>query len=85
MTCQTWLFLDYMVCLVSILTVLLITVDRYLSVCHPTAYMRWQTPKRVGGLIAASWLLPTVFFAIMIYAWESMTGQLTGITNRCDT
>jgi muscarinic acetylcholine receptor M3 len=75
LACQTWLFLDYTLCLVSIFTVLLITVDRYMSVCHTTAYMTWQTPARVQQLIIASWLLPTGVFAVMIYAWTAMTGE----------
>uniref|UniRef100_A0A8R1HG28 G_PROTEIN_RECEP_F1_2 domain-containing protein n=1 Tax=Caenorhabditis japonica TaxID=281687 RepID=A0A8R1HG28_CAEJA len=73
--CQTWLFLDYTLCLVSILTVLLITADRYLSVCHTAKYLKWQSPTKTQLLIVMSWLLPAIIFGIMIYGWQAMTGQ----------
>ncbi|CAI5456282.1 unnamed protein product [Caenorhabditis angaria] len=71
--CQTWLFLDYTLCLVSILTVLLITADRYLSVCHTAKYLKWQSPTKTQALIFMSWLLPAVIFGIMIYGWETIS------------
>ena len=38
--------------------------------------MQWQTKTRVHYLILISWVLPTLFFAIMILAWEAMTRSL---------
>nr|pir hypothetical protein C15B12.5 - Caenorhabditis elegans [Caenorhabditis elegans] len=78
--CQTWLFLDYTLCLVSILTVLLITADRYLSVCHTAKYLKWQSPTKTQLLIVMSWLLPAIIFGIMIYGWQAMTGQSTSMS-----
>lgn len=75
MACETWLFLDYTLCLVSILTVLLITVDRYMSVCHTASYLKWQSPTKTQWMIIFSWLLPAVVFGIMIYGWSAMTGE----------
>ncbi|CAJ0571790.1 unnamed protein product, partial [Mesorhabditis spiculigera] len=74
-TCETWLFLDYTLCLVSILTVLLITADRYLSVCHTAKYLKWQSPTKTQVMIILSWLIPAVVFGIMIYGWKAMTGE----------
>ncbi|CAJ0943583.1 unnamed protein product, partial [Mesorhabditis belari] len=74
-TCETWLFLDYTLCLVSILTVLLITADRYLSVCHTAKYLKWQSPTKTQVMIILSWAIPAVVFGIMIYAWKAMTGE----------
>ena len=73
--CETWLFLDYTLCLVSILTVLLITVDRYMSVCHAAAYIKWQSVRRINILLAISWVVPTIFFGFVIYAWYTVTGE----------
>jgi hypothetical protein len=72
LACEIWLFLDYTLCLISILTVLLITVDRYLSVCHTASYIKWQTPMRIQLLIFGSWLLPSFIFGIMIFGWSLM-------------
>lgn len=72
--CNVWLCIDYTLCLVSIFTVLLITTDRYCSVCHTATYRKWQTVSKVYAMIAISWLLPLVLFIIMIFGWEYFTG-----------
>ncbi|KAF8354621.1 gar-1, partial [Pristionchus pacificus] len=74
-TCETWLFLDYTLCLVSILTVLLITADRYLSVCHTAKYLKWQSPTKTQMTIIFSWVFPAIIFGVMIYGWSAMTGS----------
>ncbi|GMR62706.1 hypothetical protein PMAYCL1PPCAC_32901, partial [Pristionchus mayeri] len=74
-TCETWLFLDYTLCLVSILTVLLITADRYLSVCHTAKYLKWQSPTKTQMTIILSWVFPAIIFGVMIYGWSAMTGS----------
>uniref|UniRef100_A0AC35FVT7 G-protein coupled receptors family 1 profile domain-containing protein n=1 Tax=Panagrolaimus sp. PS1159 TaxID=55785 RepID=A0AC35FVT7_9BILA len=76
--CETWLFLDYTLCLVSILTVLLITADRYLSVCHTAKYLKWQSPTKTQVLIILSWIFPAVMFGVMIYGWSFLSGGTGG-------
>lgn len=73
--CETWLFLDYTLCLVSILTVLLITADRYMSVCHTAKYLKWQSPTKTQVLIIFSWVLPALMFGVMIYGWSFLSGE----------
>ncbi|VDL77575.1 unnamed protein product [Nippostrongylus brasiliensis] len=81
--CRTWLFLDYTLCLVSILTVLLITMDRYLSVCHTAKYMKWQNPTKTQFLIIFSWLIPAIIFGAMMYGWDAITGEESMTTTEC--
>lgn len=69
-TCKIWLALDYSLCLVSILTVLLITVDRFCSVCHAAKYRQSQTMGKVQLSIVLSWLLPVFLFSATIFGWD---------------
>ncbi|PAV91237.1 hypothetical protein WR25_09196 isoform A [Diploscapter pachys] len=82
--CETWLFLDYTLCLVSILTVLLITADRYLSVCHTAKYLKWQSPSKTQMCIILSWLIPAIIFGIMIYGWKAMTGGSSSMNGNAE-
>ncbi|VDN06856.1 unnamed protein product [Thelazia callipaeda] len=79
--CETWLFLDYTLCLVSILTVLLITADRYLSVCHTASYIKWQSPSKAQVTIILSWIIPAFIFGFTIYGWSLMSTSSTGLVN----
>lgn len=62
-------FLGMLFCLTSILTISVLSLDRYICIIKPFKYNRWVTPKRVKIVIFFKWMFATAIAAVPLSGW----------------
>ncbi|KAM7541360.1 hypothetical protein Aperf_G00000041411 [Anoplocephala perfoliata] len=82
--CNCWLAIDFTACLVSQVTVLLITLDRYLSVKFPVRYCNWRSETKLKFILALSWLVPGTLWTVLVFAWYEITKEPRPPSDECN-
>ncbi|UJR35393.1 hypothetical protein I4U23_028150 [Adineta vaga] len=65
--CKLLNFISFVSVLVTVLTLVVMTVDRYIYVVHPFENIRWRKPRTVFLLSSIIWLLSCAFASPFYY------------------
>uniref|UniRef100_A0A8C7PIZ2 Histamine H2 receptor n=1 Tax=Oncorhynchus mykiss TaxID=8022 RepID=A0A8C7PIZ2_ONCMY len=75
--CNIYISLDVMLCTASILTLLAISLDRYLAVTAPLRYSSLVLPRRVAFAMALVWAVSlAVSFLPIHLGWNTVDGNV---------
>ena len=69
--CDLWKAIDVLLCTASILSICLISLDRYWSITRAVEYSRQRTPRRAAIMITAVWLLSAVICVPPLIGWKN--------------
>ncbi|XP_052470856.1 muscarinic acetylcholine receptor M1 [Carassius gibelio] len=83
LACDVWLTVDYVASNASVMNLLAISVDRYLSVMRPLTYRATRTPRRAAVLITLAWTVSFVLWAPAILFWQYIVGERTVPEEEC--
>ncbi|GCB70466.1 muscarinic acetylcholine receptor M3-like [Scyliorhinus torazame] len=81
--CDLWLAVDYVASNASVMNLLVISFDRYLSITRPLTYRAKRTPKRAGIMIGLAWIVSFILWAPAILFWQYFVGERTVQPNEC--
>ena len=77
--CRLWLLFDYVVGTASVLQIVFISFDRFVSVVYPIKYRSWPIRKIVFINISIVWLLAFLNYGPAVVFWPLITNQYNDI------
>lgn len=73
--CKLWTILDFTVCWMSIITIVLISWDRYTLVRLGIGYKAYQTKRRVGLILISCWTIVIIYWSLISFTWGPIKGM----------
>ncbi|KAI4904169.1 hypothetical protein NFI96_013832 [Prochilodus magdalenae] len=83
LACDVWLVVDYVASNASVMNLLAISFDRYLSVTRPLSYRASRTTRRAAIVIALAWGVSFILWAPAILFWQYIVGERTVPEDQC--
>ncbi|XP_030621403.1 muscarinic acetylcholine receptor M1 [Chanos chanos] len=83
LACDVWLAVDYVASNASVMNLLAISFDRYLSVTRPLTYRATRTPRRAAVMITLAWVVSLILWAPAILFWQYIVGERTVPEGQC--
>lgn len=81
--CDAWLSIDYTMSNASVANLLVISVDRYLSVTRPLTYRAKRTHRRAVLMITVAWVVSALLWTPWIIGWPYIEGTRTIPDQQC--
>ena len=72
--CDLWNVLDYILCMVSIYTILFMSIDRYLSLKYPFTYRLKRTKLRAKVALLLIWICTAIMYGTYIQTSQHLLG-----------
>lgn len=69
--CVIWAMVDVLCCTASILSLVAISLDRYVAISRPMHYAQYSTPRIAGLGIFGVWFLATAISIPPLFGWRS--------------
>ena len=82
--CDIWLATDVFLCTASTLSLVAITLDRYLSVSRALQYPQLRTSARVNAAICTVWVVSALVSIPPLAGWKSNTSHDVSGKPQCD-
>ena len=73
-TCQIWLFVDYVSVTVPIYTIICISLDRYWLLTKTLEYPKYATKTKAIVFLVLMWAFCISFYGVVTFAWIPITG-----------
>lgn len=73
--CDLWISIDYACSEVSVLNLIMISIDRLWSVKSPAKYRNKMNFRRAVIMIVPTWVAPTALYFTSIMGWTLITGS----------
>ena len=74
--CRVWLVLDYVAGTASVLQIVVISFDRFISVVYPIKYRLWSTKRFICLNITLVWLIAFLNYGPAIIFWPILASYL---------
>ncbi|CAL8291907.1 unnamed protein product [Boreogadus saida] len=81
--CDLWLLLDYVASNASVLSLLLICLDRYFCVTRPLSYPARRSGAGASLMVAGAWMLSLLLWAPPILCWQTLAARRPVPAGRC--
>ncbi|KAI6237883.1 G-PROTEIN-RECEP-F1-2 domain-containing protein [Aphelenchoides besseyi] len=81
--CQFWLSIDYLMSNASVLSLLLISFDRYFSITRPLTYRPRRTTRKALMAIFCAYLVSLILWPPWIIGWPYIQGEFTVAEGTC--
>ncbi|XP_069009706.1 trace amine-associated receptor 13c-like [Embiotoca jacksoni] len=81
--CSVYQYLAYIITSASIGTMVIISIDRYVAICHPLHYSSKITIQRVQMCICLCWICSVVFQSLVLHDVLKQSGRFNSCFGEC--